>query len=159
MSGRQIAPICLPDRETHVLVKHYDDGRIRCRYCGWWGFGQIGVVQVGTRTLVRKPSSQLARVIAVYGDKCCYCDSIPTTVEHLIPRSRGGTNHISNLRPSCHTCNHRKGDRTPSEWLGDRCPPQWRDLVAPLPRVQERISRSPLTQPVLPPGIVLDDAR
>lgn len=34
-----------------------------------------------------------------------------TTLDHLIPRSRGGTNDFSNLKPCCYLCNSRKGSK------------------------------------------------
>lgn len=33
------------------------------------------------------------------------------TVDHLIPRSKGGTNHPSNLAPAHMSCNGRRGNR------------------------------------------------
>ena len=37
------------------------------------------------------------------------------TVDHIIPRSRGGKNGWGNTACACKTCNHRKGDRMPHE--------------------------------------------
>jgi 5-methylcytosine-specific restriction endonuclease McrA len=37
------------------------------------------------------------------------------TLDHLMPRSRGGRNTWSNTACACPVCNHRKGDRTPNE--------------------------------------------
>lgn len=37
------------------------------------------------------------------------------TVDHIIPRSRGGRNTWGNTVCACPVCNHRKGDRTPHE--------------------------------------------
>jgi len=37
------------------------------------------------------------------------------TVDHLIPRSRGGQNSWVNTACACPVCNHRKGGRTPHE--------------------------------------------
>ena len=38
------------------------------------------------------------------------------TTDHIVPRSRGGTDHRSNLQLLCHFCNSTKGDR-PMEYL------------------------------------------
>lgn len=59
---------------------------------------------------------------------CIYCGAHPGdrqrgllltradfTVDHLIPRSRGGNNTWSNTACACCSCNHRKADRTPHE--------------------------------------------
>jgi 5-methylcytosine-specific restriction endonuclease McrA len=37
------------------------------------------------------------------------------TRDHIVPVSRGGENQWDNVVTSCSTCNHRKGDRLPSE--------------------------------------------
>jgi len=37
------------------------------------------------------------------------------TVDHLIPRSRGGSNAWGNTACACRWCNHRKADRAPHE--------------------------------------------
>ncbi len=37
------------------------------------------------------------------------------TVDHIVPRSRGGRNTWGNTACACPTCNHRKGNRTPHE--------------------------------------------
>jgi 5-methylcytosine-specific restriction endonuclease McrA len=49
------------------------------------------------------------------GRRCAYCRGHATTVDHVIPRSRGGTDSWLNTVAACPTCNHRKGDRTPAE--------------------------------------------
>lgn len=53
---------------------------------------------------------------------CAYCEAAPaTTVDHLIPLIRGGTNYEGNLVPACLACNSRKQDRLPIEFrLGKR---------------------------------------
>ena len=45
--------------------------------------------------------------------RCAYCDAqdVPLEVEHIVPRSKGGTNRISNLTLSCRACNQKKGSR------------------------------------------------
>lgn len=53
-----------------------------------------------------------------YHRKCAYCKkkNIPLEVEHIIPKSRGGSDRISNLTLSCHTCNQKKGKQTAEEF-------------------------------------------
>lgn len=49
---------------------------------------------------------------------CFYCQQKSATVtDHVIPLSRGGTNAITNLLPSCFSCNVRKGDKTAFEYF------------------------------------------
>ena len=49
---------------------------------------------------------------------CAYCNKtdVPMEVEHINPRSRGGSNRISNLTLSCRPCNEKKGNQTASEF-------------------------------------------
>jgi len=56
-----------------------------------------------------------------FGRKCCYCGKeniplIPLEIEHIIPKSRGGTNRIDNLCLACHECNQKKGNMTAEEF-------------------------------------------
>ncbi len=50
-------------------------------------------------------------VLEAAGYKCFYCGARATTVDHVIPRVRGGTDARSNLRASCWYCNLSKGGR------------------------------------------------
>ena len=40
---------------------------------------------------------------------------IPLTLDHVIPKSRGGKNDWTNLVTSCFKCNLKKADKTPEE--------------------------------------------
>ena len=44
---------------------------------------------------------------------CAYCDKtdVPLQVEHIVPRSKGGTDRVSNLTLACEPCNRRKGNQ------------------------------------------------
>jgi 5-methylcytosine-specific restriction endonuclease McrA len=47
--------------------------------------------------------------------RCGYCGRTATTVDHILPVSRGGKNTWLNTVAACDVCNQRKGDRTPAE--------------------------------------------
>lgn len=50
------------------------------------------------------------------GNQCVYCGSTKNlTLDHIIPKSRGGNNDWLNLVTSCSKCNLKKGNRTPEE--------------------------------------------
>lgn len=51
---------------------------------------------------------------------CYYCQSPATTVDHVVPLSRGGTNYEGNLVPCCRRCNSSKADRLLVEWRAGR---------------------------------------
>jgi len=52
---------------------------------------------------------------------CVYCGATDTRleVEHLQPRSKGGSNRISNLAISCVPCNQAKGNQNIKDFLSD----------------------------------------
>ena len=48
--------------------------------------------------------------------KCQYCGSFKDlTIDHVIPKSKGGTNKWDNLVTCCRKCNLKKGDKLLSE--------------------------------------------
>lgn len=46
---------------------------------------------------------------------CVYCGGAAETVDHVLPRSRGGDSGWLNLVAACARCNRRKANRTPAE--------------------------------------------
>jgi len=53
-----------------------------------------------------------------WGRQCAYCSvkAVPLEIEHITPKSRGGSNRVSNLTLACHDCNERKGKQTAAEF-------------------------------------------
>ncbi|MEB3184856.1 MAG: HNH endonuclease [Cyanobacteriota bacterium] len=51
------------------------------------------------------------------GHRCQYCGSVDErlSIDHVIPRSRGGDDVWENVTTACLPCNVRKGNRTPRE--------------------------------------------
>ncbi len=47
--------------------------------------------------------------------RCGYCDAPAATIDHIVPRSRGGENTWVNKVAACGGCNQRKANRTPAE--------------------------------------------
>ena len=48
-------------------------------------------------------------------NRCGYCGGYASTVDHIVPSSRGGANSWTNTVAACYGCNQRKADRTPAE--------------------------------------------
>lgn len=56
-----------------------------------------------------------------WGRKCAYCgEKGRLEVEHIKPRSKGGSDRLDNLTISCRSCNQLKGNQLPEVWLADR---------------------------------------
>jgi len=51
------------------------------------------------------------------GYKCSYCGrgDLTLTIDHIVPKARGGIDSWDNLISACTKCNNKKGDRTPEE--------------------------------------------
>lgn len=49
--------------------------------------------------------------------KCIYCQraDLQLTIDHIIPKSKGGDDTWENLVTACVKCNNKKGDRSPEE--------------------------------------------
>lgn len=54
-------------------------------------------------------------VFARDAGRCQYCARRAENLDHVVPRSRGGTHTWENVVASCRRCNTRKGNRTPRE--------------------------------------------
>lgn len=83
------------------------------------------------RTYVRVPYRArvpMTRAALMHRDRfrCAYCGTKADTVDHVIPRSRGGAHSWENCVAACSACNHRKADKLLSE-LG------WTLHTTPLP--------------------------
>lgn len=72
----------------------------------------------------RLPASQWARLRTKIFRRdnytCQYCQKRGGRLEcdHVIPVSRGGSNHPGNLKTSCFRCNRNKRSKTLKEWNG-----------------------------------------
>jgi 5-methylcytosine-specific restriction endonuclease McrA len=74
----------------------------------------VSYVHVPRDTARRKITRRA--VFARDGWSCQYCGSRSNlTVDHVIPRSKGGGSTWENIVASCAPCNRRKGDRLPAQ--------------------------------------------
>lgn len=65
----------------------------------------------------RRPELNRKNLFRRDGFTCqyCGCRELPLTIDHVLPRSKGGDDSWENLITACRGCNSSKGDRTPAE--------------------------------------------
>ena len=69
--------------------------------------------------------NQRKKVYDKYQGHCAYCgcklELKDMQVDHIIPKSKGGSDDMENLNPSCWACNYYKSDQT-IEWFRRQLP-------------------------------------
>lgn len=57
-----------------------------------------------------------------WGRTCAYCgaENLPLEVEHIHPKSQGGSDRVSNLTLACTQCNQKKGNRPVEDFLAKK---------------------------------------
>lgn len=97
----------------------------------------------------RRTALSRRAVMARDGHRCQYCGATADSIDHVVPRSRGGTHEWENVTAACRPCNLRKRDRTPEEagmplarrphvpresaWIAlavNRVPDEWKPYLA-----------------------------
>ena len=62
----------------------------------------------------KQKRSKKAQLLNEYGLRCWWCGCcLPAeklTIDHLKPKSKGGSNSLENLRLSCFQCNNSRGN-------------------------------------------------
>lgn len=84
----------------------------------------------GTELVPKKVTKHRFRktIIAAWGGRCAYCDEVlgrNATLDHIIPRSKGGETQATNLVACCLSCNSHKSSHPVFEWFIERawyCP-------------------------------------
>ena len=77
---------------------------------------QIRLTMTDTERVWRVPPVNRREVLRRDKHTCQYCGSTKhLTLDHVIPRSKGGKHSWDNVVIACEQCNSRKGDRTPSQ--------------------------------------------
>ena len=77
-------------------------------------------VVIRLRYVVKVPyhrrTAMSRRAVFMRDEHCCqYCGSMADSIDHIMPRSRGGQHIWENVAAACRPCNLRKRDRTPDE--------------------------------------------
>lgn len=142
---------CRPCRAKHsTRAAMVRDNRTPCVDCGQQAWGQrcrscANQAKVHARPTIRSADDprvtrrlreqaapgmsvgERTRLLAKWkrqGRQCTYCQAVATTIDHVLPLVRGGTNHEGNLTPCCRSCNGSKGGYVVVEWrTGRRLPP------------------------------------
>lgn len=77
------------------------------------------IIRLVCYVCVPKKKVELTRRNIIKRDnyRCQYCASTrgPLTVDHVVPKTRGGVDNWENLVCACVTCNNKKGNRTPEQ--------------------------------------------
>jgi hypothetical protein len=57
-----------------------------------------------------------------WGRKCAYCgkEGVPFEIEHIQPKSKGGSDRVSNLTIACHACNQKKSNTPVEQFVRDK---------------------------------------
>ena len=93
------------------------------RDLGLFGLGTTYRDDIPRRTDLEEPPSYRTQKHTLFGRQegvCAGCGIMfpfrNFTIDHIVPQSRGGTDHLENLQLLCGACNSLKGDR-PQEYL------------------------------------------
>lgn len=84
------------------------------------------------------------------GQRCVYCTSRAETIDHVVPRSRGGRHVWTNVVAACRKCNHKKADKLLSE-LGWTLPATPRPPAGTVALLVGYARRDPSWEPYLIP--------
>jgi len=55
-----------------------------------------------------------SRIYAAWGGECAYCGQLAKSLDHVVPRHKGGMTIVENLVPACLSCNGHKGS---DDWV------------------------------------------
>lgn len=110
-------------RRAIMLVMHgkaavleHDVGHPVCSASGEWSRPSVIRLHRYVRAPYTRPVPVSRRgVLRRDEHRCGYCGKSATTIDHVLPRSRGGRDTWENLVACCLRCNNAKGDHTPAE--------------------------------------------
>lgn len=91
-------------RAVHTVTKNFD-------------FPSIIKLSEYKRIPYRQVEISRKNIFRRDGHRCQYCGtkSSPMTIDHVVPKSKGGKDTWENLVTACFKCNNRKGDVSPAE--------------------------------------------
>lgn len=105
-----------------ILDRHYvlgEDGFYRSEWCED-EIRKAAKKRAGIESVRNKGAHHIHRAAVLARDcyKCVYCGSENERLQldHVVPRSRGGSDDRENLVAACRRCNMSKGTKLLSEW-------------------------------------------
>ncbi len=106
--------ICLVLGDKADLVEH-DESFLRSERLSLPNPSVIRLRYVVKVPYHRRTSLSRRAVFARDDNRCQYCAGIADSLDHVMPRSRGGLHIWENVVAACRKCNLGKRDRTPDE--------------------------------------------
>lgn len=67
----------------------------------------------------------IQRVYQHFDFECAYCGAEAESIDHIIPRHKGGDNSPNNLVAACIDCNHHKGTEFIETWYTEATNTDW----------------------------------
>lgn len=117
--GKPISDFRAPNRE---FDRCQIEGCTRVFFCKKMCRSHYQTIRGGPTRATRKEqgyvpftAEQLNSRLEYYGHKCWMCQGPYEALDHVKPLSKGGFHVLSNLRPSCRSCNSSKSDKWPLE--------------------------------------------
>lgn len=74
---------------------------------------KLSSIPYGYRSLTKE---EWQDQVVLFDGKCGYCLRPASTMEHILPISKGGSHTIDNVIPCCAECNSKKKDRSMLLW-------------------------------------------
>lgn len=99
-----------------VPVAHHPE-KVFCSISSHFPLPSIVRLNVFVRVPFKKIMLNRKNILRRDALRCQYCGrtDLPLTIDHILPRSRGGEDSWENLITACRRCNTKKGNRTPAE--------------------------------------------
>ena len=107
--------VCLVLAEKAEVVHHDDDGLVRSAHLVLHAPLVIRLRYMVKVPYHRRTTMSRRAVFARDSHQCQYCGGHADSIDHVLPRSRGGEHVWENVAAACRPCNLRKRDRTPEE--------------------------------------------
>lgn len=122
--------VALEQSAVEAVVSFARANKERLQYIAHWGDGRGGYIanliasELGLlpeevevkANKSRRPEvgkTKRNKVFDLHGNQCLACKSYDDIcIDHVVPLSAGGLNHVENMQPLCRSCNSVKGVKT-----------------------------------------------